>query len=394
LPGAGDSSIAPDHQFMRIALFTEAYAPQVNGVVRTQIELVRYLRSRGHQVLLGVPSNKALPPSDDVVPFRCIPFPLYPEMPIILPHWRFHRAEFARVEAFQPDLVHIMSPGVIAYFAQLWARRHECPVVASYETDVTRYLHYYGFGIFEPQLWLYLRWLYNHCQQTYVPSRVTQQQLTKAGIHDVRVFERGVDCEQFQPSKRSAAVRESLGVEPGGRLVLYAGRLSKEKSLELLLNAFTRLAGDHPQARLVIAGEGPYKRAPVKSYRNPAITFTTWKRGEGLAALFASADVFALPSSTETLSLVSLESMASGVPVLAMNAGGVRDIVGHGRTGLLADSAEEFETSLGRLLSDDELRARLGTAGRAYAESKSWTHACAALEQNYVSALGQDLGSA
>jgi phosphatidylinositol alpha 1,6-mannosyltransferase len=327
------------------------------------------------------------------VPFRCIPFPLYPEMPIILPHWRFHRREFARVEAFKPDLVHVMSPGVIAYFAQLWARRHRCHVVASYETDIIRYLHYYGFGVFEPQLWRYLRWLYNHCQQTYVPSRVTQEQLTKGGIRDVRVFERGVDCGQFHPGKRSEAVRQSFGVEPGGALALYAGRLSKEKSLDSLLKAFTRLAREHPKARLVIAGEGPYRRALMKSFARSAITFTSWKRGEELAALFASADVFALPSSTETLSLVSLESMASGVPVLAMNAGGVRDIVGHDCTGLLANSPEEFEAYLGRLLSDIALRARLGLAGRSYAEGKSWTHACEGLERNYLEALNQDIES-
>ena len=376
---------------MRIALFSEAYAPQVNGVVRTQTELVRYLHSRGHQVLFGVPHHRANPPQDDVVAFKCVPFPLYPEMPIILPHWSFHREAFARVEAFKPDLVHVMSPGVLAYFAQLWARRHGVHVVASYETDVTRYLHYYGFGVFEPQLWRYLRWLYNHCQHTYVPSRVTQEQLIKAGIRDVRVFERGVDCEQFHPAKRSETVRKSFGVEPGGALVIYAGRLSKEKSLEILLNAFTRLAGERPDARLVIAGEGPYRRALVRSFKSPSITFTTWKRGEELAALFASADVFALPSSTETLSLVSLESMASGVPVMAMNAGGVRDIVGHDTTGLLANSPEDFEKSLARLLQDADLRTRLGAEGRRYAESKTWTHACAGLEQNYLEALAQTL---
>ncbi len=379
---------------MRIVLFSEAYAPQVNGVVRTQIELVRYLRSRGHQILLGVPHHKSNPPKDDVVAFKAVPFPLYPEMPIILPHWRFHRQEFTRVEAFKPDLVHLMSPGVLAYFGQLWARRHGCHVVGSYETDITRYLHYYGFGLFEPQLWQYLRWLYNHCQQTYVPSRVTKDQLIKAGIHDVRVFERGVDCEQFHPGKRSEMVRKSFGVEPGGALVLYAGRLSKEKSLEVLLNAFMRLASEYPKARLVIAGEGPYRRALVKSFKSPAITFTSWKRGEELAGLFASADVFALPSSTETLSLVSLESMASGVPVLAMNAGGVRDIVGHESTGLLANSEPEFEVDLRRLLDDVDLRVRLGQKGRSYAESKSWTHACEGLEQNYLEALAQKLENA
>ena len=127
-------------------------------------------------------------------------------MPIIFPHWRFHRREFARVEAFKPDLVHLMSPGVLAYFGQLWARRHGCGVVASYETDIVRYMHYYGFARFEPLLWRYLRWLFNNCQQTYVPSRVTMEQLIKGGIHDVRVFERGVDCAQFHPGKRSEAV--------------------------------------------------------------------------------------------------------------------------------------------------------------------------------------------
>jgi glycosyltransferase involved in cell wall biosynthesis len=376
---------------MRIALFSEAYAPQVNGVVRTQLELVRYLRSRGHQVLLGVPHHKVNPPQEDVVAFKAVPFPLYPEMPIILPHWRFHRQEFARVEAFKPDLVHLMSPGVLAYFGQLWARRHGCTVVASYETDIIRYLHYYGFGLFEPQLWHYLRWLYNNCQQTYVPSRETKDQLVKGGIRDVRVFERGVDCEHFHPCKRSEAVRESWGVEPGGALVLYAGRLSKEKSLEVLLKAFARLAGEYPNARLVIAGDGPYRRALVRSFKSHSINFTSWKRGEELAALFASADVFALPSSTETLSLVSLESMASGVPVLAMNAGGVRDIVGHDRTGLLANSAEDFEVCLGRLLKDVDLRVRLGSNGRIYAESKTWAHACEGLEQNYLEALTRKL---
>ena len=331
---------------MRIALFSEAYAPQVNGVVRTQVELVRYLRSRGHQVLLGVPHHKANPPQEEVVEFKAVPFPLYPEMPIILPHWRFHRREFERVEAFKPDLVHLMSPGVLAYFGQLWARRHGCPVVASYETDIIRYMHYYGFGMFEPLLWRYLRWLFNNCHHTYVPSRVTKDQLIKGGIRDVRVFERGVDCVQFHPRKRSETVRKSVGVEPGGALVLYAGRLSKEKNLDVLLRAFVRLTGKHPHARLVITGDGPHRRALARAFRSPGITFTDWKRGEELAALFASADVFALPSTTETLSLVSLESMASAVPVVAMNAGGVRDIVEHEKTGLLANSAQEFERGL------------------------------------------------
>ena len=372
---------------MRIALFTEAYAPQVNGVVRTQTELVHYLRSRGHEVLLAVPRNQANPPEKQVVAFRCVPFPLYPEMPVILPHWNFHHRQLAEVAAFKPDLVHVMSPGVLGYFGQCWARRNKVRVVASYETDVIRYIQYYGFGFSEPLLLYYLRWLYNNCQRTYVPSQITRDQLNKAGINNVGVFERGVDCERFQPRNRSDAVRESFGVKPGGALVLYAGRLSKEKSLEVLLRAFKRMLGEYSNARLVIAGDGPHRRALMRAFKSPSITFTNWKHGEELAALIASADVLALPSSTETLSLISLESMASGVPVLAMNAGGVREIVAHDRTGLLANSAGDFEKSLQRLLGDADLRARLGTAGRSYAESKSWSRACAALEQDYLEVL-------
>lgn len=372
---------------MRIAIFSEAFAPQVNGVVRTQVELVRYLRGRGHQVIQAVPFHKANRREELVVEFRAIPLPLYPEMPIILPHWRFHRRELARVQAFQPDLVHLMSPGVLAYFGQVWARRHHCPVVASYETDIIRYMHYYGFARFEPLLWRYLRWLFNNCQHTYVPSQVTRDQLIRGGIRDVRVFERGVDSVQFHPRKHSEAIRESLGVEPGGALVLYAGRVSKEKNLDVLLQAFIALAGDHPKARLVVTGEGPRRRALAKSFRNPGITFTGWKRGEELAALLASADVFALPSTTETLSLVSLESMASGVPVLAMNAGGVRDVVQHEKTGLLANSTQEFERGLRRLLADTPLRTTLGLNGRKYAEEKTWAHALESLERNYLEVL-------
>ncbi len=378
---------------MRIALFSEAFSPQVNGVVRTQAELIRFLRGRGHQVLQAVPYYRANSRQEQVVEFKAIPFPLYPEMPIILPHWKFHRQEFAKIEAFKPDLVHLMSPGVLAFFGQKWARSHGCPVVASYETDVIRYIHYYGFARFEPQLWRYLRWLFNNCHHTYVPSQVTKDQLIKGGVRDVRVFERGVDSVLFHPGKRSEELRAALGVGPGAALVFYAGRISKEKNLEALLGAFVRLLAKHPNARLVLAGEGPHRRALMRSFRNAGVTFTSWKKGEELAALFASADLFALPSTTETLSLVSLESMASGAPVLAMNAGGVRDIVQNERTGLLANSAEDFERSLHRLVEDVPLRTRLGLNARAYAEEKTWQHACEELERNYFEALTEKRGS-
>ena len=368
---------------MRLAFFTEAYAPQVNGVVTTLGKLTEYLTSRGHQVLLAVPRNRKNPKGENVVEFQSIPLPVYPEMPIILPHWGFHRKGLAKVDAFGPDLVHILTPGVLAFFGQKWARQHGYPVVASYETDIIRYMHYYGFGAFEPRVWGYLTWLFNNCQQTYVPSHDTKRFLESKGICNVEVFERGVDTTRFHPSKRSEALRRQLGVEPDGVLISYVGRLSKEKNLELLLRCVKKLTRDYPKTQLVVTGEGPFQRTLKRRFAHPRITFTGVKRGEELASVYASADIFALPSSTETLSLVAMEAMASGVPVLAMNAGGVRDVVEHQRTGLLANSAEEFEAFLQRLMEEAPLRSVLGQAGRRYAEGKSWRHALQNLECSY-----------
>jgi len=175
---------------MRIAFFSEAYDPQLNGVVTTQGKLIPFLRSRGHDVLLVVPRYKGNPRSAQIVEFKALPLPLYPEMPFILPHWKFHTQEIARIANFKPDLVHLMTWGVLAFFGQKWARRSGCPVVASYETDIIRYLPYYGFGKFESPAWLYLRWLFNNCQRTYVPSQDTKKFLARHGVHNLCVFER------------------------------------------------------------------------------------------------------------------------------------------------------------------------------------------------------------
>ena len=372
---------------MRIAFFTETYAPQVNGVVTTLGKLTEYLASRGHEVLFAVPGNFHNPLRDDIVGFRSVPLPVYPEMPIILPHWGFHRKGLLRVEAFRPDLVHLLTPGVLAYFGQKWSRQHGYPVVASYETDIIRYMHYYHFGTFEARVWHYFLWLYNNCQLTYVPSRETKSFLEARGIQKVEVFERGVDTERFHPSKRTEETRKHLGATPEDVLILYVGRLSKEKNLPLLLRSFAALAHDHPRTRLVVTGEGPWQRSLRRRYCHPRITFTGVRTGEDLASVYASADIFALPSTTETLSLVLLEAMASGVPVLAMNAGGVRDTVEHMRTGLLAETPEEFDSHLRRMIEDAALRSQLGEAGRLCAAGKSWTHAFQNLERSYQEVL-------
>jgi len=368
---------------MRIAFFTECYKPQVNGVVVTLEHVTGYLLARSHELLLVVPQTCSDHESD-LVKLKCIPFPLYPEMPVILPHWSFHRRQLERLESFHPELVHVWTSGVIAFFGQKWARAHRCPVVASYETDIIRYIHTYGLGRFESLAWYYLKWLFNHCQRTYVPSHETKRFLETNGIQNVEVFERGIDSIRFDPRNRNESLRQQLGVESGGTLVLYVGRLSKEKNLPLLLRSFLHVLRERPQCRLIMTGDGPLRRLLARVFSHPNILFVGIKTRTELASLYASADIFAIPSRTETLSLVSLEAMASGRPVLGMNAGGIRDIVNHRETGLLADSDEEFATFLRLLVSDNALRTTLGAKARVYAEHKSWDESLRKLEQNYL----------
>jgi len=369
---------------MRIAFFSEAFEPQVNGVAVTISKVTEYLRNCGHEILLMVPETPRASNDSSLVEMKCVPLPLYPEMPIILPHWSFHKKPLARLEAFQPDLIHIWTPGVMAFFALKWARHHGCPVASSYETDLISYLDYYGFGRFKPQLWRYLRWLHNNSHRTYVPSMETKLFLEAGGIRNVEVFGRGVDVDRFCPSKRSAERREQFGLRPDGVLILYVGRLSREKNLPLLLKEAEKLTANNRQVHLAVTGTGPLWKELTRSFGNRRITFTDVQRGEDLATLFASADVFALPSSTETLSLVSMEAMASGVPVLAMNAGGVRDFLKHRVNSLLANDAAEFAGFLRLLAWDAELRKRLGANGRRCTEAQSWTDVLKQLEHDYV----------
>ncbi len=369
---------------MRIVFFTETCEPQVNGIVVTLNRVTEYFASHGHEILLVAPRYPGTRSSSHCLRMKCVPFPLYPEMPVILPHWSFHRVEFESIGAFQPDLVHVWTSGVMSFFGQKWARRHGCPVVASYETDIIRYLHMYGFGAFESQAWSYFKWLLNNCRRVYVPSNDTKRFLDDAGIRNVEVFERGVDILHFNPEKRSANLRRTFGAGEQDVLILYVGRLSNEKELPILVNSFLQLPGAYPTTRLVITGEGPAQRSLSREFSRSTITFTGVRRGEELASLFASADIFALPSSTETLSIASLEAMASGVPVLGMNAGGVRDIVKHLETGLLANSVEEFGAYLRQLTADVSLRNTLGRNARLQAERKTWGKPLAALERSYL----------
>ncbi|MFC7581898.1 glycosyltransferase family 4 protein [Schaalia naturae] len=374
--------MTPDH--LRIAIVTEVFLPKFDGVVTTVLRSIDQLTARGHEVLVLAPGD---PPSTydgcRVQRIPSLPFrPWYPELSVGLPCPTLTRA----LDDFAPDVVHVVSPVCLAAFGALRARARDLPVVASYHTDIPQYVRALGLGALRPGASLWLRHVHNTADVNLCPSDPLAEEAVSKGIQRVRLWPGGVDTDLFRPGRRSAAMRLRLtGGRPESPLVLSVGRLSKEKSLDDLIAAMERL----PDARVAFVGSGPYGEEVRRRCAHLPATFTGRLSGIELAQAYASADVFAFPSTTDTLGLVSLESMASGVPVVGARAGGIPDTIDEGVTGLLVrpHDPSALAAALASVLHDADRRARMGRAAREDALRRSWAAATDILVDAYDSAI-------
>ncbi len=357
---------------MRVALVSEAIPPQTNGVVTTLSRLVAHLAVRGHEVLLVGPRYRENAGRAGLVDVPAVPLPFYPEVRVALPWWG---PAFAALDRFRPDLVHLATPATLGFAALRHGRRRGYPLVSSYHTNLTAYSLYYHLGPVVPFAWRYLRWFHNATRRTYCPTPAVAAELAAHGIERIELWPRGVDTSRFSPAHRSARLRARYGFAPEDLVVLYVGRLAKEKELDRLFAAFAGLRPSAPHLRLLVVGDGPDRGRLERRYGGEGVVFAGYQEGEALSAHYASADCFAFPSRTETFGNVVQEAMASGLPVVGVAAGGVRDVVRAGETGLLADPDDpaDFARMLGRLVLDADLRRRLGRAGREAALAASWS---------------------
>lgn len=366
---------------MRITLVSETFWPQTNGVSNVLGRLVDYARAQGHPVQLVIPRYRERQPDPEEVWVPSMPFPLYPEVRICFPRpgkiWK-------RIVAFQPDLIHIATEASLG-LAVLWkARKGPFPIVTSYHTNFTQYARHYYLGFLENAAWKYLRWFHNQSPPTYCPSRMTLAELQDRGLQGVEIWSRGLETGLFNPGHRSLELRRNLGVRDEDVLLVYVGRLAKEKNLPVLLQAFDRLKAKVPEVKLLLVGDGPI-RASLEKRTTPDILCVGYKRGKELAAHYASGDLFAFPSLTETFGNVVLEAMGCGLPVVGFEAGGVPHSVRHGESGLLAppDHPEVFTSHLETLCRDAALRKRMSEAARTYAESQTWEQIFSRLFDSY-----------
>ena len=383
------------HPPRKIALLVEPTPfTHVSGYANRFQELLKFLRKANDEVeILTVDAKtprKELPSQAFGYKIRHtlgFTFPLYNQISLTfdLPEMKGARM----MEDSQPDLIHVTSPGFLLFAAIFYARVLCVPLVMSYHTHLPTYgKNYLSFvpGI-ETMCWEMLRWAHSRADLTLVTSPQMQQELQAQGIPRVDVWRKGIDTERFHPNFRDDAMRERLtNHKAGDFLMVYVGRLGAEKRLKDIKPILQKLG---PNARLAIVGKGPQEQELKEFFAGTNTVFTGQLGGDELSQAFASADVFVMPSDSETLGFVVLESMASGVPVVGARAGGIPDLIHDGVDGYLVEpgNTDEFVEKL-QLLRDAKFRAKMGKAARAEAEKWGWEAATSYLRNvQYEKAL-------
>ncbi|MEV4535818.1 glycosyltransferase family 1 protein [Asanoa sp. NPDC049518] len=353
---------------MRIALITESFPPDVNGVANSVVRVAEHLVARGHQpmVIAPAPSSSARgvtgARSYPVVRIPSVPLPRYRGFRFGMPSARLTDALIAHA----PDVVHLASPFFLGARGVALANQRNLPTVAVYQTDIAAYLRNYRLAWGEDITWHWIRTIHNGADRTLAPSSTSVADLAEQGIRRVHRWGRGVDTVRFHPSKRSAGVRRALAPE-GQLLIGYVGRLAAEKRLDLLARV-SRMPG----VRLVVVGDGPGRKEAEKAL--PHAVFLGQRGGEQLARIYASLDVFVHAGPHETFCQSVQEAMASGVPVVAPAAGGPIDLVRPNLTGTLVPpgDGDAIAVAVGTLIQDPELRQRYGLAARDAVAGRTW----------------------
>ncbi|WP_254668141.1 glycosyltransferase family 1 protein [Hydrogenophaga sp. PML113] len=375
---------------LRLAVVTETWPPEINGVSLTLSRLVQGLRARNHEVQLIRPRQTRedaarSDPGFHEVLMRGMPIPRYPELKLGLP------GKGALVRAWtlrRPDLVHIATEGPLGWSALQAARRLRLPVTSDFRTNFHAYSQHYGVGWLKTPIVAYLRKFHNLTRCTMVPTQSLRAELQAIGFRNVSVVARGVDTQRFNPARRSAALRASWGAGDGTLVMVAVGRLAAEKNLGVVLQAYEAMRAQNPDVKLVFVGDGP-QRAALRQ-RCPEALFAGMRRDEDLAAHYASADLFAFASLTETFGNVTIEALASGLPVLAFDTAAAGDWVRGGHNGWLlpVDDEAAFARQAALLARDPALVRTAASQARAQVAALDWRHIAGQVEGIFLQTVG------
>lgn len=374
---------------MRIALFSEVYWPMISGVGVTLRNLTEALHARGHQVRVYTatyqsPDGAPIPPEVHQSP--SVPLFLYPDVQWAFPRQREVVQDLAH---FRPDVVHVATEFSMGLAGLKAARSLGVPLVASAHTDYEKYVSRYGVEWAWKMGWTYLKWFYGKAERVLCPSRVYEQHLRSRGVKHTGLWTRGIDCESFHPKHRDQGYRDLFGAGPDDLVVTYVGRLAPEKDLEQLLEAWALLGPERGNAQLVLVGQGPMTQ-DIADRKLPGVHLTGLLQGQDLRTAYASADIFAFPSTTETFGNVALEAMASGLTTVVAGVGGMLDFCEDGKNSLLVrpQDAAHLAEQLGRVIRDGALRRRLSAGALETARGRRWDSIWDGVTREYDAVTG------
>jgi glycosyltransferase involved in cell wall biosynthesis len=385
------------HSLRRILFCTDTYPPQLNGVSVVTAISVQGLADRGWRCAVVAPRYPAgagtaetlrrTGAETELLSVPSASLPVYPDVRLSLPS---PRAVGRLMDEFRPDLVHCATEFVLGRMGQIAAARRGIPVVSSYHTDFSRYAAAYGWPRIAPAISRYIGRFHRRSARVYTPSGPARDDLHAMGVSEVEVWGRGVDTEIFHPRRRSPDLRQSFGM--GSRFTfLHVGRFAAEKNVEVVLEAYAIASESLPRGvmHLVIAGAGPLERT-LRAVSPRGVSFLgQLDRRSVLPDLYANADAFVFASLTETLGLVVLEAMASGLPVLAAPAGGVADHLRDGVNGITCEpgSAESLAQAMIRMVESPMEALRLRQGARRTAEQLTWDAELDRLDVSYTEVL-------
>ncbi|HEX4574964.1 MAG TPA: glycosyltransferase family 1 protein, partial [Gemmatimonadales bacterium] len=325
-------------------------------------------------------------PATDELRIPSVALPMYRDIRLALPHFR----DIARFfDAAPPDVVHVHTEGALGLAGRRYALQHELPLVTTFHTNFPQYSRHYGVGLLEPLVWRWLLWFHRPAAVTFTPGEGVRDELVRRGIRSAAVWGRGVDTQFFHPTRRDASWRRWLTGGEDTPIVLHVGRLAREKNLEVLIQAWL-LAREAlgPSVLFVVAGEGPLARR-IEA-RLPFVRLLGFLPRHDLAKIYASADLCVFPSHTETCGLVALEAMASGVPVIAADAGGFQESVRSGVSGMLVSPHDPraYADAITALIQDAPRRLAFGAAAREHVLARDVARENAELLERYSALAG------
>lgn len=370
---------------MRIALFTDTFLPKVDGIVTTLCQTIRQLKKLGHEVLIFAPEAGIKEYEQSlVVGIKGRAFSFYPELLLSLPRASMREA----LTAFQADIIHVADPALLGLAALYYGGGAQggalgLPLIVSFHTDLPEYLHHYGMGMLEGLIWPLLRLRHKRATLNLCTSIAMLEQLRQHGIERIALWPGGVDCNLYNPRQRSEQMRMRLTQgHTNSPLLLYVGRLSAEKEIERL----KQVLGGIPGACLALVGDGPHRENLQRHFSGSPVFMAGFLHGDELASAFASSDIFVMPSRSETLGLVVLEAMSSGLPVVAARAGGIPDLIENHVSGYLFDDEAEAIAAVQQILRYPSQKASVQDNARKKALTHSWEAATHRLVEHYQSA--------